>query len=196
MGSKDSKYQKDQPKKRPTLRARDLKFLAQQTGLKEIQIMMIFEKFFQNNEHCEFSKEDFIVLYVELRPEPTDQIEEIAEYVFNAFDTDKNGMISFNEFLMGYAMTSRGDQKEKLSYAFDLYDLDNSGNIDVDELNLIIYAMFGMLGTDKDKSHSLNLAQLCLKQLDKSGDGKISKEEFIGGLLENYSIRILMSPFN
>ena len=93
-------------------------------------------------------------------------------------------------------MTSRGDQREKLSYTFDLYDQDNSGFIDVQELNSIIYAMFGMLGTDRDKEHSLALAQLCLKQLDKSGDGTISKEEFVSGLLENYSIRILMSPFN
>lgn len=93
-------------------------------------------------------------------------------------------------------MTSRGDQKAKLGYAFDLYDLDQNGFIDVDELNSIIYAMFGMLGTEKNKDHSYSLAQLCLKQLDVSGDGKISKEEFVSGLLKNYSIRILMSPFN
>lgn len=97
---------------------------------------------------------------------------------------------------MGYALTSRGDQRSKLAYAFDLYDLDNNGYIDLKELDSIIYAMFSMLGTDKDKRHSLALAQLCMKQLDKSGDGLLSKQEFINGLLENYSIRILMSPFN
>ena len=93
-------------------------------------------------------------------------------------------------------MTSRGDQKEKLYYAFDLYDADNDGFINVHELDTIIYAMFSMLGTEKDKNHSYSLAQLCLKQLDLSGDGQLSKNEFITGLLENYSIRILMSPFN
>ena len=93
-------------------------------------------------------------------------------------------------------MTSRGDQRSKLSYAFDLYDMDSNGFIDVDELSMIIFAMFSMLGTEKSKEQSLSLAQMCLNQLDKSGDGKISKQEFISGLLENYSIRILMSPFN
>jgi len=93
-------------------------------------------------------------------------------------------------------MTSRGDQREKLSYAFDLYDLDESGYLDINELNTIIFAMFDMLNTEKDRAHSYSLAQLCMKQLDKDGNGQISKDEFVTGLLENYSMRILMSPYN
>ena len=43
---------------------------------------------------------EFVKLYISLRPEPAEQIGEIAEFVFNAFDSDHNGSISFNEFLV------------------------------------------------------------------------------------------------
>ena len=93
-------------------------------------------------------------------------------------------------------MTSRGDQHKKLEYAFEVYDADNSGYLDEEELNAGIYGMLDMLGVDRKVHDSHALAKECLFQLDKSNDGKISKEEFIEGLLSNYSLRALMSPFN
>lgn len=93
-------------------------------------------------------------------------------------------------------MTSRGEPKEKLEFAFELYDSDNSGTLDREELNNVIYGMLDMLGADRKGQSSQKLAEECMSQLDKSGDGLISREEFITGLLENYSLRALMSPFN
>ena len=93
-------------------------------------------------------------------------------------------------------MTSRGDPKKKLEYAFGLYDADNNGTLDMNEVRAVLFGMLDLLGADK-KSHNINdLTEECVKQLDKSRDGKISKEEFVNGLLSNYSLRALMSPFN
>lgn len=93
-------------------------------------------------------------------------------------------------------MTSRGDQKDKLEYAFELYDADDSGTLDKGELKSVIYGMLGMLGADRKGHHVENLANECMSQLDSSGDGMISKDEFVSGLIKNYSLRALMSPFN
>lgn len=93
-------------------------------------------------------------------------------------------------------MTSRGDPKEKLEYAFELYDCDDNGTLDRGELNAVIYGMLDMLGADRRGHSSQDLAAECMAQLDGSGDGAITKEEFINGLQENYSLRALMSPFN
>ena len=97
MGSSQDKY-KNKP--HPQLRPRDLKFLSSQTSLSKIQIANIFGKFFDRNDSGDLNKDEFGKLYAELRPEPKEQIDEIAGYVFNSFDINKNGLISFNEFLV------------------------------------------------------------------------------------------------
>ena len=113
-GAKDGKGAKPVAKKPAKLSSKDYKFLTTQTGMTKEQIDGIFSKFNNNNADGVLDKREFTKLYIELRPEPAEKIDEIASYVFNAFDTDNNGSVSFNEFLVAYAMTSRGDQKAKL----------------------------------------------------------------------------------
>ncbi len=86
-------------------------------------------------------------------------------------------------------MTNRSEPRRKLKYAFDLYDADNSGYLDHQELIAVIYGMFDLLGANHKGNNSQDLAKECMIQLDKSKDGKISREEFVNGLLENYSLR-------
>ena len=93
-------------------------------------------------------------------------------------------------------MTSRGDQQSKLEYAFDIYDADDNGTLDRSELQAVIYGMLDMLGADRRGHNAGDLANECLSQLDNSGDGAINKDEFVNGLLKNYALRALMSPFN
>ena len=50
-----------------------------------------------------------------------------AHYVFNAFDQDHSGSISFEEFVMGLSLLARGSLHEKLQWAFNLYDI--NGNV-------------------------------------------------------------------
>ena len=93
-------------------------------------------------------------------------------------------------------MTTRGDLKTKLEYAFNLYDADNSGYLDGEELREVIYGMLDLLGADKKSSDVSILAEQCMRELDTSNDGRVSKAEFIEGLSKNYSMRALLSPFN
>ena len=46
---------------------------------------------------------------------------------------------------MAYALTSRGDLKSKLDYAFELYDSDNNGSLTTAEIKPILHAMLDLL---------------------------------------------------
>jgi Ca2+-binding EF-hand superfamily protein len=52
--------------------------------------------------------------------------------------------LTFNEFLIGYAITSKGDLKQKLEYAFELYDADNNGVLTPNEINEVVVGMLGI----------------------------------------------------
>ena len=54
-------------------------------------------------------------------------------------------MIDFKEFIVAYALTSRGDLKTKLDYAFDCYDADENGSLTGLEVRAVIHGMLDML---------------------------------------------------
>ncbi|RNA31685.1 Neuronal calcium sensor 2 [Brachionus plicatilis] len=174
----------------------DYGYLTSQTGYSRPEIKLFYDQFMNNNPDGKLDRQEFARLYSKLRAEPPELLDEISNFVFRAFDDDNNGYISFNEFMIAYALTSRGDPKKKLEYAFELYDADNNGTLDMNEVRSVLVGMLDLLGADKRATNVSQLTEECCSQLDKSGDGKISKEEFIEGLLKNYSLRALMSPFN
>ena len=87
---------------------KDYEFLSSQTGFLKSDINAIFDKFNLNNPDAKLDRNEFVRLYQELRPEPSDILDEISEHVFRCFDTDNNGSITFQEFLIAYSLTSRG----------------------------------------------------------------------------------------
>ena len=103
MGNKKTKAPKA-----PELTKKDYDFLTKQTGLPKEEVKKIFDKFNANNPDGKLDKKEFVRLYDELRSEPPEVLDEISVYVFDAFDKDNNGSITFNEFMVAYALTSRG----------------------------------------------------------------------------------------
>ena len=61
-----------------------------------------------------------------------------ANYLFHAYDIDSNGVIDFKEFLLVMSVEAKGSVKEKLKWAFKLYDLDGSGQVSRKEATEII----------------------------------------------------------
>ena len=107
MGNKGTKAGAKPIKKKPAkLSSKDVKFLTKQTGMDKNQIQEFFDKFNSNNPDGVLNKAEFTALYCQLRPEPVEKLDEIANYVFEAFDSDNNGTISFSEFMVKYFILS------------------------------------------------------------------------------------------
>ena len=96
-------------------------------------------------------------------------------------------------------MTKCGSPKEKLEYAFDLYDADKNGFLDRYEIEKIVGKILQTISQDKREKMDLlsrahTLTNECLAMLDASKDNKISRDEFVEGLLNHEGMRHLLSP--
>ena len=98
-------------------------------GLSADEIRTWHEKFFHNNPDGRLDRAEFRKLFRILREEPPERLENICDHVFRAFDVDSNGYVEFGEFLLGFAICSRGDLRARLDYAFECYDVDSNGYI-------------------------------------------------------------------
>lgn len=92
--------------------------------------------------------------------------------MFNSCDANKDGKITFNEFMqaMGLAPVSI-NRKATLRAVFYDFDKDNSGEIDKKELDSVFDEM-GKHFTQEELVRMIGLA-------DKDGDGKMNIEEFM-----------------
>ena len=114
MGGKNSKGKNKQPgpapssggakplpQKTPELTESDFKFLTEQTGISRTDIKSLFDQFNANNPDAKLDRSEFVRLYSRLRPEPPELLDEIATFVFTAFDSDNNGKFLLFVFFFG-----------------------------------------------------------------------------------------------
>ncbi len=78
---------------------KDYTELINQLGWNRDQFSEFYNTF--QSAHQILNKEQFVQLYTKLRPEMEKKsLEKISHFIFEVFDADKNGLISFNEFLV------------------------------------------------------------------------------------------------
>jgi Ca2+-binding EF-hand superfamily protein len=109
------------------------------------------------------------------------RVEVLSSQIFDAFDKNNDGLISFDEFLIGFALSSRVDLRKRLELAFDLHDMDGNGCLSSIELKKISKALY-LMGIDEKLSGSVDKF---IDELDVNGDGKVSRgmfQRFISGV--------------
>ena len=116
----------------------------------------------------------------ELEPEEFFDVPELAQNplvkrVISIFDKNKDGKISFAEFLSGLGALYGGNEEEKCKFAFKIYDIDEDGFISNGELFKVLKMMVG------NNLNDIQLQQLVDRTIikaDEDFDGKISYDEF------------------
>lgn len=66
--------------------------------------------------------------------------------MFNTLDSDNSGIVSFEEFVQGLSILSRGTLEEKLRWTFSLYDINGDGYITREEMTDIVTAIYELVG--------------------------------------------------
>ena len=92
-----------------------------------------------------------------------------VDRIFERVDTDFTGFITFTEFVTATVNRKNLLQTEKLKAAFDFYDKDGNGSIDINELKQV-------LGVGAKISDTVWLQMI--DEIDDNHDGVVSFDEF------------------
>lgn len=95
--------------------------------------------------------------------------------VFQIFDKDGDGKISFVEFITGLSQLYGNDEEEKLKFMFKIYDIDQDGYITNGELFKVLQMMVGNNLTDVQLQQ---LVDRTIIKADEDYDSRISFQEF------------------
>ncbi|GBG25699.1 Echinoderm microtubule-associated protein-like 1 [Hondaea fermentalgiana] len=116
---------------------------------------------------------------------PKQVILKIVESVFTALDTDQNNLVDSLEALVTLCMLSGMELRDKAKFCFQCYDFDESGEITVDELTLLLKSCAtGLCKLDKEtpipeEIRIEQVAQEAFRKSGKSEDVRITCEEFV-----------------
>ncbi|CAF0778241.1 unnamed protein product [Rotaria sordida] len=124
------------------------------------------------------------------------EAEKYSYQVFRTFDLDRSGYIDFVEFLLAVNINANGDIRDKLSLAFDIYDINGDGKIDKKEMTKVITAIYDLLGEEHRKGENSpeNRVKIIMEKLDLNDDKSISRDEFVEGCLKDDILRQLLAP--
>ena len=91
-------------------------------------------------------------------------------------DINRSGEIDYSEFISAAINRQQLLSKQRLETAFKMFDLDNSGGIDADELKAVL---------GKYQKYDDSFWQELIKECDLNGDGVIDLSEFTKMMLNS-----------
>uniref|UniRef100_A0A8C9G8C3 Potassium voltage-gated channel interacting protein 2 n=1 Tax=Pavo cristatus TaxID=9049 RepID=A0A8C9G8C3_PAVCR len=151
----------------------------------------------QLQEQTKFTRRELQVLY---RGFKNVNSSTYATFLFNAFDTDHDGSVSFEDFVSGLSIILRGTIDDRLNWAFNLYDLNKDGCITKEEMLDIMKSIYDMMGKytypamreEAPREHVENFFQ----KMDRNKDGVVTIEEFLESCQKDENIMRSMQLFD
>ncbi|XP_026667063.1 hippocalcin-like protein 4 isoform X3 [Ceratina calcarata] len=133
----------DDEKQPPYILPERLSFLMYQTGFSKDEIRKLYRAFKQHCPRGAVTTNDLKPAYAKLFPlgDPA----RYTQIVFNIFDKDGDGIVSFADLLIEAASIINGDVDRKLQWIFRFYDLNGDGYITRKEMLIIVSAIYEML---------------------------------------------------
>ncbi|KAF9689227.1 hypothetical protein SADUNF_Sadunf01G0069700 [Salix dunnii] len=109
--------------------------------------------------------------------------------VFDLFDAKHNGVIEFGEFVRSLSVFHPYASKEdKITFAFRLYDLRQTGYIERVELKEMVVAILSELDSTLADDAVDSIVDKTMIEADLNGDGRIDPEEWKDFVTKNPSL--------
>lgn len=122
-----------------------------------------------------------------------------VDYLFRAMDQNKDGTITFKEFLVFQSVTAPSQKpiepEDFIEMAFTMYDEDNDGYITENEMLESLTNMFKarnieVKSVEVKKTITTRITTL-LKIADQNGDKRLTKDEILGACKKDPSLLVM-----
>uniref|UniRef100_A0A6I8N2B9 Potassium voltage-gated channel interacting protein 2 n=1 Tax=Ornithorhynchus anatinus TaxID=9258 RepID=A0A6I8N2B9_ORNAN len=179
-------------------RPEGLEQLQEQTKFTRKELQVLYRGFKNECPSGIVNEENFKQIYSQFFPQGDSST--YATFLFNAFDTNHDGSVSFEDFVAGLSVILRGTVDDRLNWAFNLYDLNKDGCITKEEMLDIMKSIYDMMGKytypamreEAPREHVENFFQ----KMDRNKDGVVTIEEFIESCQKDENIMRSMQLFD
>ncbi|KRF94062.1 uncharacterized protein Dmoj_GI15760, isoform E [Drosophila mojavensis] len=176
-----------------------LSALSRATRFTEDEIKRIYRGFKAECPTGVVKEDTFKVIYSQFFPQGANPTL-YAHYVFNTLDQDHSGIVSFEDFVQGLSILSRGSVEEKLRWTFSLYDINGDGFITREEMTDIVTAIYELMGRLPDECPEeekiKGKVEQIFQKMDINRDGVVTLEEFLEACRNDDAISRSMSVFD
>ncbi|XP_012281341.1 calsenilin [Orussus abietinus] len=175
----DSEYEEEHT---PRYRPDSLASLCRATRFTEAELKRIYRGFKAECPTGVVREETFKCIYSQFFPQGANT-SQYAHYVFNTLDQDHSGILSFEDFVTGLSILSRGSIDEKLRWTFSLYDINGDGCITREEMTDIVTAVYELMGKFADPTLDnegvRERVDRMFQKMDGNKDGVVTLTEFL-----------------
>ena len=150
-------------------RERDYYIISQQTGLDIKDVQIILNDFLAQNLNGIINRKAYCSLYQTLTKKDSSILDILSKDLFSALGVEKSELdtafISFNEFLITFVLTTRGDLRKKLEYVFEMYDDNNENALELSNVKAIVHGILEFYKPIEEVKDIEEISKECLKHL-------------------------------
>ena len=115
---------------------------------------------------------------------PNLNVKKMEKNMFRMYDTNQDGIISMEEFLIVFHVLSGGTPEENLKRIFRIFDIDNDGLISKSEMKKLVTDMHVIISENNPEKYTDDLiTDSTWLEMDKDRDGYITSKEFADAVM-------------
>jgi len=156
--------------------------ISKSSGLPRLDVKQQCEAFLEKHPNGMMDKKAFKKFIKMALPDLN--MKKMEENTFRMYDTNQDGLISMEEFLIVFHIFSGGTAEDNLQRIFRIFDVDNDGTICQKELKKLVKDMSAIIKENNPEQFAADLiANSAFKEMDKDNDGSITRQEFCSAIL-------------